>query len=374
MAASAAVSVIARSWRGHRSECRGSLRPSSDNGSVPGANTTTKNKKASTLPPLTGIPVMEDDRRSRSTSFGTRIKDFFRSTVRRQLRVSTSSSLSPSRGGDSSYGTKLRSKSHSPAVGLKPRITRTGGSRHSASSTSYGTQNGYSCSCSIEVLQESPRAGTRRTLHYNGLASSHNSVEVDSLYSRTEQNDGAQTEESSQGATDSLCDPWEQSTSSTCTSTSSPRLRASSCASQCSKLTHEEVRVKPHRRRAFSSSSNNSSRVEETEHSGHYRPRSNSSRLPTRNSAKVGSSGGTPCSAPTSPSLPAATTPNSTSTPNSRGTHIKNFRSRLPKLKSPTSQTKASSPPTSPSRNSKAFWPIKHKNKHKKEVMRFILI
>ena len=238
---------------------------------------------------------------------------------------------------------------------------------------SYGTQNGYSCSCSIEVLQESPRAGTRRTLHYNGIASSYNSVEVDSLYSRTERHDGdGQTEESSQGATDSLCDPWEQSTSSTCTSTSSPRLRTSSCASQCSRPAQEEDRVKPHRRRAFSSSSNHSSRVEETEHTGHHRPRSNSSRLPTPSSSRVGISGEAMCFAPTSPSQSAATSLNSTSTQNSRGIHIRNFRSRLPKRKNHTSQAEASSQPTSPTRNSKAFWPVKYRNKVRKEVMRLI--
>ena len=153
-----------------------------------------------------------------------------------------SSSLSPSRGGDNFSGTKLRTKSQSPAASaaeskrsrIKSSSSQKTKTRHSASSVSYGTQNGYSCSCSIEVLQESPRAGTRRTLHYNGIASSYNSVEVDSLCSKSERHDGdGQTEESSQGATDSLCDPWEQSTSSTCTSTSSPRLRTSSCASQC---------------------------------------------------------------------------------------------------------------------------------------------
>ena len=377
MAASAAVSVIARSWRGHRSECRGSSRPSQNNGSVPEVRTTTKSRKASTLPPLSGIPVMQDDRRSRSTTFGSRIKDFFRSTVRRQLRVS--SSLSPSRGGDNFSGTKLRSKSQSPAAKaeskrIKPPTSQKSGTRHSASSVSYGTQNGYSCSCSIEVLQESPRAGTRRTLHYNGIASSYNSVEVDSLYSRTERHDGdGQTEESSQGATDSLCDPWEQSTSSTCTSTSSPRLRTSSCASQCSRLAQEEDRVKPHRRRAFSSSSNHSSRVEETEHTGHHRPRSNSSRLPTPRSSRVGVTGEAVCFAPTSPSQSAATSLNSTSTQNSRGIHIRNFRSRLPKRKNHTSQAEASSQPTSPTRNSKAFWPVKYRNKVRKEVMRLII-
>ena len=377
MAASAAVSVIARSWRGHRNECRGSSRPSQNNGSVPEVRTTTKSRKARTLPPLSGIPVMQDDGRSRSTSFGTRIKDFFRSTVRRQLRVS--SSLSPSRGGDNFSETKLRSKSQSPAARaeskrLKPPTSQKGGARHSASSISYGTQNGYSCSCSIEVLKESPRAGTRRTHHYNGIASSYNSVEVDSLCSRTERHDGdGQTEESSQGARDSLCDPWEQSTSSTCTSTSSPRLRTSSCASQCSRPAHEEDHVKPHRRRAFSSSSNHSSRVEETEHTGHHRPRSNSSRLPTPSSSKVGT-GGAVCFVPTSPSQSAATSLNSTSTPNSRGIHIKNFRSRLPKRKNRTSQAEASSQPTSPTKNSKAFWPVKYRNKVRKEVKRLAVV
>ena len=372
MAASAAVSVIARSWRGHRSDCRGSLRPSSNNGSVPGATSTststkTRSKKASTLPPLTGIPVMQDDRRSRSTSLGSRIKDFFRSTVRRQFRVSSSPSSSP--GGDSFSGTKGRSKSHSPRVVTESNATksdtpRTSRTRDSASAASYGAQDGYSCSCSIEVLQESPRAGTRRLLHYNGISSSHNSVEVDSLYTRPE-HDGGQTEESSQGATDSLCDPWEQSTSSTCTSTSSPRLRVSSCASQCSRPTQGGNRGKP-RRRAFSSSSNHSTRVDEAEHIRHHRPRTNSSRLPTPSSARVESPGGVACSGPSSLSLPAATTPNSTSTRNSRGIHIKNFRSRLPKLKSPTTQTKASFHPTRNSR--KAFWPIRHKTEAKKQV------
>lgn len=448
MAASAAVSVLARSWRGHRTDCGGGgrgggggsqsqsqsqgLSSTSDNnnGAVPATNTRTNTKhrqKASTLPPETtpdGAFDAGHRSRSASTSIGSRIKDFFRSTVRRQLRSASSSSttasasgflsVSDGRDGHDSRGTKLRCKSHSPAtVPAKPRTKKTTATKGNANGTvgigkkavtSVGTQNGYSCSCSIEVLQESPRAG--RTLRrYNGIASSHDSVELDSLFYSSGVSDGhsnshrapdqdsagGYTEESSQGGgtTDSLCDPWEHS--STCTSTSSPRLRTSSCASQCS--APEGAQPRP-RRRAFSSgSSQNHTHTQWTRNGVHIlleetaehtltplRPRSNSSRIPTSTFSRTGQQAGdSPYSVPrfsSQSTLTPSGTPTSTQN-NTRGIHIRNFRSRLPKLRSPTVQTKALTLPTatatstspSPARDTgKAVWPQKHKTKAKKQV------
>ena len=411
-------------WR-NRNDCRGATSATPDDGSpspraaaTPAASYyryggTSAARTSASLP--IGIPTAAVTSHA-SPSLGSRIKEFFRSTIRRQVRSPPISSGSRIPGGNAS---KFRSKSYSPG-GAKSKEDKTNKASAQAqirslsanSATSQDIQNGndpvvdeIQNGYTIEKLEDSPRAGARRslrkqrppnlTLHpdpepfevHIGIQTDLDAEEYGTGYpttGSTHTGSSSRTRSSSQG--DSLCDPWEQSSIST--ATSSPRLRTSSSTSSRGSYRpdepghfhfHSNLPI-PHRLRALSSpghgpsqsqhrddqrsqsprtrahsSGSTPSRARE-ESSGHRSKSSSNSRLPTR-SPRVGAPGAL-CSPPTSPTLPSDL--ESTSTHSRNDKHISNFRSRLPKIKSSSPKS-----PKSPdkSKTSKAFWPLRNKTK-----------